>query len=101
MLDKINMYKKKITTNLDATVLCEVMGSIRLVDGIHYNEIKLEEWVRNLNMRDVNAILNYNKKLNESIGIDPTIILQCELCSLTYKSKLAITSEFFRPTLDI
>jgi len=101
ILDRVKRYKKKIETNLDSTVLCELMSAVRLVDGVDLNEIQLENWVRNLNMQDVNTILNYSKKLNDAIGIDTSFILTCNFCSLSYKSKLAMTQEFFRPTLDI
>lgn len=99
--DKIKMYKRKITTSLDSTIMCELLNTISKVDGVELDSIKLEEFVRSLKMADVNMIQNYSAKLNDSIGVDNSIIIKCDMCGLTYRTNLAITSEFFRPTLDI
>ena len=99
--DKINMYKRKIKSDLDSTIMCTVMSSIRLVDNQSLKQADLEAFVRKLDMADVNTIINYAKKLNSAIGVDNDIVITCPLCGLTSKAQLAITSEFFRPTLDI
>ena len=85
----------------DPTLVFTVAGLIDTVDGKRPTIIQMEEWVRSLPMRDVNVILQNADKYNEGIGLDIQMLETCNLCNLTYKTGFKMTSEFFRPTLDI
>ena len=99
--DMVRMYKRKLSTSLDSTILCQIISTIRLVDSVELNSVQLEEFVRSLDMRDINTILNYSNLLNSSIGVDNRIVMKCDMCGIESQAQLSITSEFFRPTLDI
>lgn len=99
---KIKEFNRKVKEkNLDSAILFSVSTVIDLVDGRKMTEPKLEEFVRTLPMKDTNYIVNYSDKLNYSIGLDTSVIFVCDVCGLAHKGKLSITSEFFRPSLDI
>ena len=100
--EKIKEFKKKTNnTQPDQTLLFTISTLIDTIDGQKPNPLKLEEWLKVLPMRDTNVIVLNADKMNDSIGIDTTMALTCEMCTLTYQTGLKITSEFFRPTLDI
>lgn len=99
--DQVKMYQRKMSNSLDSSIMCQVMSSIKMVDGVELDSISIESFVRKLSMMDVITILNYQSKLNDFIGIDNEIVIKCDMCGMEQHAQLAITSEFFRPTLDI
>jgi len=104
MLDKVNEkvkeYKKKGGLK-DPTLTYTLASLIREVNGKKIDPLKLEEWVSNLPMADVNTIITYAEKVNNSVGVDTRLIITCNICGLSYESGLKMTQEFFRPALDI
>ena len=78
-----------------------MMLLIDKIDGKEVDEVELEQWITQLPLADTNTILQYSDKFNQLIGIDNEIICTCPICGLSYTSRLKITNEFFRPSLDI
>ena len=106
MLDKIEgqvkEFKKKIDDkNFNPELLFSLTNIIKTIDGREPNPIKIEQWVRDLPMMDTNYILTYGQKLNNLIGIDTDLEMECETCGLEYDTFLQTNMEFFRPALDI
>ena len=100
--EKIKEFKKKTnSTQPDQSLLFTISTLIDTIDGQKPNPLKLEEWLKTLPMRDTNAITLNADAMNEGIGIDTSMHETCNMCDLTYQTNLRITSEFFRPTLDI
>jgi hypothetical protein len=100
--EKIKDFKKKTNNSQsDPTLVFTISSLIDTIDGKKPNILKLDDWVRNLPMRDTNVILLNADKYNESIGIDTSMTETCDMCMLTYQTNFRSTSEFFRPTLDI
>ena len=98
--DKIRDFKRKSNSTADAAVLYSISSVIDTINGRKQNEAKLEEFVRNLPMKDTNMIANYSDKASSMIGIDTSVIFKCDMCGLEHISRLPMNNEFFRPALD-
>ena len=103
-LDNVVKKKREMLaknkTMLDPTLMLTVMSGIDLVDGNKLNFVQLENFVQNLNMKDVNLILNRIDSINEKVGIDTTVYNRCSQCGYDYLSTFLITKEFFRPSTN-
>jgi hypothetical protein len=84
----------------DPTVLYTLTSLISTVDGVVYDKLKLDAFVRQLPMRDTNKIVNTIKKLNEKFGYNMSLRHTCSNCGLDYGSTFRVTAEFFGPTED-
>ena len=104
MLDEVEKLVKeensKSFDSVESAVLYNVVYLIDTIDGITYDDVKKEMFVRKLPMRDTNCILQHAKKLVGTVGIDTTFSHKCEGCGQEYKISLPITGEFFGPTED-
>lgn len=99
---QVRDFKRKHPDSIgDPTLVYTVAGLIDTIDGKKPSIIQVEEWVRGLSMRDVNVILQNADKYNEGVGLDVMMSETCNMCGLIYKTGFKMTSEFFRPTLDI
>lgn len=84
----------------DPTIMYTLQSLIHTVDGEVPDFVRLNNIVRQLPMRDSNKILNQARKLNDTIGYNMSLHLNCKVCGLDYNSTFRITSEFFGPTED-
>lgn len=107
ILDKIALDKEKFSKiypdiNLDTDLLFTLKHSIVTIDGQVYDEVKLEEFIKNLNMRDTNSLSKAINRLNNKIGIMDVTVTKCSnsKCNKEYLSPFRLSSEFFRPTED-
>ena len=104
MLDEVEKATKeqnsKSSDNIESAVLYNVMALIDTVDGVPYDDVKKETFVRHLPMRDTNVILQKSKKLITKLGLDTIITHTCEHCKQDYQFALPITGEFFGPSVD-
>lgn len=105
MLDNIRAketeFKKKhkeLTT--DYSLLFALSELIETIDGRVPDVVALEEWLKNLPMKDTNMILQYASKLNLTVGMNTTIDQVCDICGLTFQTNIRADAEFFRPALD-
>lgn len=93
--------KKSSDKSIDFTTLYTIESMIERVDGVVYDSLKLENWVRQLPMKDTNMIFAYADKLNNLFGLETGLEVFCGLCGLTYKSSFRPNATFFRPEVDI
>lgn len=93
--------KQQNADKVDMTLVFLLCNLIREIDGKSPNVVHLEEWVKQLPMRDVNMILTSADKFNNSIGIDTNLHVICDICSIEYDTQFIPDTEFFRPSLDI
>lgn len=105
MLDEVQVrakdYKKRSNKKGDSALLFTVQFLIDTVDGEKLDPVKIEEFVEELPMMDVNYILAHSTKLNEKVGLDTDMTVMCDVCGLEYHATFREGSEFFRPTIDI
>lgn len=107
MLDKVQQdvkdYRKRTKgkSEYDSTIVYLICSLLKQVDGKVPNPINLESWVKKLPMMDVNTILAYADKFNQSIGVDTSLTFICDVCQLEQKTMFVPDKEFFRPRLDI
>ena len=87
--------RKKLSTNITYTLTLK--SAIVTVDGRKLDPIKLEDFVNNLEMMDANILMQTIVEINNSIGLDTKLEIECENCGLTYNNSFRITSEFFGP----
>ena len=90
--------KKKTKQNLDYSIMFTLMSLIKKVDGRQLNSLELEEFVKSLPNKDANYLINKSAELNDLIGVDNTITLNCIACGEELTLPFRITSEFFGPT---
>ena len=91
--------QKKTKLNVDYGLLYSTISMIKKVDGSTLNSIALEEFVKQLPMKDVNAIIQASDKLNRKVGVDNSVIVKCGSCGYEIVTSFRITSEFFGPTI--
>ena len=106
ILDDITVRTKEITSKRkssakDSAFLLNIESVIEKVDGEKLDIFKKSDFVKQLPMADINYILANVNKLNELIGPNVELDNTCDFCGLDYKSPFRVTSEFFRPSLDI
>lgn len=105
MLDNVvNMtreYKAKFPDASDPTLTFTIKSLIQKVNDKKPDPMKIDQWIKNLPMADVNTIITYAEKMNSLIGVDTQLILHCDLCGLYHESSLTMGQEFFRPALNI
>lgn len=95
---KAKELANKAKTGLSYKFLFTVMANIKTVDGRVLNSVQLENYVRELPLRDANFILNKANDLSERVGLDTNIRVTCPKCGYELVTPFRITSEFFGPT---
>lgn len=104
MLDTISNKTKEFKrkhkdSDVDYNLVFSICAIIDSIDDRVPDPIALEEWVKKLNMKDTNMILQYASKLNSCIGINTTTSVSCPVCGIDYDVKIRADMEFFRPAL--
>ena len=102
MLDKIrrltNERRRKVKKNTEnPTLLYTLTTSIVKIDDEDVNPFSLEEWVKELPMKDTNILLNRINEINNKIGVQVSVEDVCVNCGKYYVAPFQITGEFFRP----
>ena len=95
---KNSEMKKRTKQPIDYSILYTLMSLIKKVDGRVLSELELEEFVKNLQNKDANYILNRATELNNAIGLENVIEATCPECGAKLIAPFRITSEFFGPT---
>lgn len=70
---------------------------IKSVDGEKMDPIKMEDFIKNLPMKDTNFIMRQAERALDSMGLVDDLTIICNACGMTYSSPFRVTSEFFRP----
>ncbi len=98
--DRIKEIKGKSASHVDRGLAITLQFLIKEIDGKAPNVIELEEFCQNMPMRDANEILKCTEKINNSIGLDMDIEVDCEVCGNNYRTMFRQTTEFFGPSID-
>ena len=105
MLDEIDSRKKEMkkrtkdkTSRYDYILTLESI--IRTVDGVTYSPAQLEAFILKLPLADANYLLQKADKLNQKVGVETTVTVDCPDCGNSVVVPFLITSEFFGPTVD-
>lgn len=106
MLDTITektkeYLKKSKNKEVDTNILYTISTMIKTIDDEKPDPILIEEWVKELPMLDTQTILAYADRLNNSIGVQRVLDVECNICKLQYSSSFRLNNEFFRPTINI
>lgn len=106
MLDNVvqmaEEYKNRTKqTNVDQSLAFVIQGLIKEVDGREPNPIVFEEWVRDLPMMDANLITAHSNKMEQSLGINTELELECDRCGRTHKTQFKPGVDFFRPRINL
>jgi len=101
VVNKAREFKAKFPGSSDPTLTYTIKYLIRTIDGKNPDPLKVEQWIKELPMADVNTIITYAEKMNNLIGIDTNLIIHCDVCGLYQDAQLSIGKEFFRPALNI
>ena len=99
-LKRKDLLAKNPLMDSDPTILYTLKSLVYKIDGETPEQVRLDNMIRQLPMRDSNKILNAAKKLNDTIGYNMRLHLSCKECGLDYNSTFRITSEFFGPSED-
>ncbi len=106
-LDEITKEEKEFQeanpdNEVNINYLLQLKHSIDTVDGRRLDKIKLDVFLRQLAMKDTNAIYQNMIKINEKVGIDTHIQNVCTnpKCGARYATTFRITNEFFGPTIN-
>lgn len=104
MLDNIAVQAKEMNrksrSSVDYSYIVTLQNFIKTVDGEKLDPLKMEDFVRAMDMQDANTLMQYSKRLAESLGLNTELLNECENCGLTYKNNFRITSEFFGPRIN-
>lgn len=106
MLDAItrrkNEFDKKFKENkINMSLQFTLESLINTVDGETLDFVHKEKFVKDLPLGDVNYILKCSEKINERIGLNLSIDVDCDKCGLQYNTPFRVTPEFFGPRIDI
>jgi hypothetical protein len=96
---KVKDLKRRFKeAEVDFSTLTTLTSAIDTVDGMHLDSIQLENFVNRLPALDMTKILNAIEVLNNQIGLDNSIIVDCQKCGGEVPTSFRFGSEFFRPT---
>lgn len=103
MIDTINSRAKELArkfkdAELDFSTLVELQMTIAEVNGNALDALKSENYVKHLTGKDMFTIINKAAKLNDFIGVDTTLIVDCGECGDEVVTRFQYGSEFLKPT---
>ena len=103
LLDEIELKTKELRRkfpkadfNLETQVL--LMTMIDSVDGEALSPTGMEVFINNLVAKDLLKITNNLDRLNQCLGLDNKILVDCPKCGGEVSTYFRFGSEFFRPT---
>lgn len=106
MLDDISvetkklLQKKRSSSSKESAFLLSIEACIESIDGKKLDRIQLEDYLRDMQMADVNYILAAINRMNDSFGLDTELECHCDMCDSDYDSSFRVTPEFFRPSIE-
>jgi hypothetical protein len=103
MLDEIEsktkeMKRKFREAELEFNLLVLLESVIDEVNGNKLDPFKAENYISKLPARDMTKIVNNLDALNEVIGLDTSLFVDCPHCGSEVKTFFRFGPEFFRPT---
>lgn len=103
LLDIVNvavLEDKKRNPGLDTGLVQNIKAVIDTIDGEYVGDVALEQFCKNMPMKDANILVNRLSKLNTLIGIIPTLKVTCSNCKEEFDVSFRFNSEFFGPAVD-
>ena len=102
-LDEIELRSKELKRKFpDAEISFETFVTLKLaidtVDGAKLNDSQLESFINKLPAADMVKILNNLDEMNDCIGLDNRLIVDCPKCGGEVRTSFRFGQEFFRPT---
>ena len=77
--EKVKEQRKKVGVGgMDPTLTYTVAALIDTIDGEQPDRFKLDKWVEQLPMMDINTIIAHAEKCNNAIGVDTTLQIKCD-----------------------
>lgn len=103
MIDTITNKAKELSrkfkdAEVDFTTLVELQMTIAEVNGKVLDPLKSENYVKKLTGKDMFSIINKAAKLNDFIGLDTTLIVDCGECGDEIITRFQYGPEFLKPT---
>ena len=100
-LDKISqeMRKQNPDLNWDPTQLLTLKSLIESIDGGAVDPALINETIKKLPMMDANILSQAATKLQEMVGLENVMHIQCSKCDYNVDAPFLYTNEFFGPTL--
>lgn len=94
-----DMRKKNPEMNWDPTQLLTLKSLIESIDGTPVDPALINETLKRLPMMDANILSQAAAKLQEKVGLENTIHIECSKCDYSVDAPFFYTNEFFGPTL--
>lgn len=96
---KVKDLKRRFKdAEVDFSLMTTLTSAIDTVDGLHMDEVAIENFVNRLPALDMTKILNSIEDLNSLVGLDNSIIVDCNKCGGEVPTSFRFGPEFFRPT---
>ncbi|MBO7078468.1 MAG: hypothetical protein J6W64_01500 [Bacilli bacterium] len=97
--NKAKEFKRKFkSAEINFELLSLLLTIIDTVDSEKLSDAALESFVNNLPVKDMTKIVNAYDRLNQSLGLDNTLTIQCPKCGEDILTFFRFGPEFFRPT---
>lgn len=84
-------------SDMQYDILAQLMVSIESIDGVKYDDMKLEAFINKLPVKDMRKILNQIDKANNCMGLETLVYLGCAECGGEIAATFRIGPEFFGP----
>ena len=103
-LDKINLEAEELKKqnkdmDWDPLQLLTLKSLIESIEGTTIDKALINETLKKLPMMDANILSKAATKLQEKVGIENTMHIECSKCDYSVDAPFLYTSEFFGPTL--
>lgn len=96
---RIRDLKRKFKdAEIDFNILVLLTSAIESVDGVKLESAQLETFINKLPALDMTKAINAIDNLNDSIGIDNSLLISCSKCGGEVPTSFRFGQEFFRPT---
>lgn len=92
-----DMKRRFKEADFDFDLMTKLKLGIASVDGQVLNDFELETFINNLPALDMRKIVNAIKDLNDSFGVDNTLIVTCPKCGEDVTTFFRIGPDFFGP----
>ena len=92
------MKRKFKDAEIDFATLALLTSIIETVDGQTLDQLKLESFINKLPALDMLKIVNAIDELNDLVGIDNSLVVNCTKCGGEVPTSFRFGPEFFRPT---
>lgn len=90
----------KEETGEDISQLLTVASYIKSIDGTLINSVLFLEDVKRWSAYDFNYLLQKIEQINQKVGLDSIVSIECPKCHNTISATFRYTEEFFRPRFD-